>query len=69
MADDQSDKSIQSPCVRNCCLDDNDVCLGCYRLLEEILQWSASTEEKKREVLMKCNKRRADQLQNFPVER
>ncbi|MGV2873061.1 DUF1289 domain-containing protein [Colwellia sp. E150_009] len=21
---------IPSPCVRNCCLDKNDVCLGCY---------------------------------------
>lgn len=69
MVEGQRDKSIQSPCVRNCCLDDNDVCLGCYRLLDEILQWSASTADEKREVLMKCSKRRADHLQNFPVER
>jgi predicted Fe-S protein YdhL (DUF1289 family) len=32
------DKSL-SPCVRNCCLDENDVCVGCYRSLSEILNW------------------------------
>lgn len=29
-----------SPCVRNCCLDDADVCIGCGRQLQEILRWS-----------------------------
>ncbi|MCX7033212.1 MAG: DUF1289 domain-containing protein [Arenimonas sp.] len=29
-----------SPCVRNCCLDDADVCIGCGRHLQEILRWS-----------------------------
>lgn len=28
-----------SPCVRNCCLDENDICLGCYRSLSETLNW------------------------------
>lgn len=28
-----------SPCVRSCCLDDNDICLGCGRRLDEILGW------------------------------
>lgn len=32
---------LQSPCVRNCCLDDRDVCLGCGRTLNEIRGWSA----------------------------
>lgn len=30
----------ESPCVRNCCLDDADVCIGCGRHLQEILRWS-----------------------------
>ena len=33
-------KTIYSPCVRNCCLDNNDICLGCFRSLSEITQWS-----------------------------
>lgn len=28
-----------SPCVRNCCLDEQNICLGCGRRLAEILEW------------------------------
>ncbi|MFP6848242.1 MAG: DUF1289 domain-containing protein [Pseudomonas sp.] len=31
---------VVSPCRRQCCLDDQDVCLGCGRTLQEILDWS-----------------------------
>jgi predicted Fe-S protein YdhL (DUF1289 family) len=46
-----------SPCVRNCCLDDDDVCLGCGRSLEEIIAWSTSPEERKTEILRLCRER------------
>lgn len=42
---------IASPCIRNCCLDDKDVCLGCFRHVDEIMEWSAATPERKREIL------------------
>ncbi len=29
-----------SPCVSICTLDDNKVCLGCKRTLEEIRRWA-----------------------------
>ncbi|WP_308789308.1 DUF1289 domain-containing protein [Vibrio atypicus] len=50
--------AIKCPCVRNCCLDENDVCLGCYRTLEEILSWTKLTKQQKREVLSRCDERR-----------
>lgn len=31
--------STESPCVRLCTLDDQDVCIGCGRTLEQITQW------------------------------
>ncbi|MDD5271510.1 MAG: DUF1289 domain-containing protein [Methylovulum sp.] len=31
---------VESPCIRICCLDDDDVCLGCFRTLTEITQWT-----------------------------
>lgn len=31
---------VQSPCIGICCLDDHDICLGCFRGLEEIKAWS-----------------------------
>jgi predicted Fe-S protein YdhL (DUF1289 family) len=33
--------------VRNCCLDDRDICLGCGRSLNEILEWSAASDERR----------------------
>ncbi|MDI3323161.1 DUF1289 domain-containing protein [Pontibacterium granulatum] len=33
-------KRNTAPCVRNCCLDEHDICLGCGRSLEQILNWS-----------------------------
>lgn len=37
-----SDEStLSSPCIRMCCLDNNDICLGCFRSLQEIISWSA----------------------------
>jgi len=43
--------NIISPCVRNCCLNEQDVCLGCFRSLEEIRHWNASTDASKAKVL------------------
>ena len=31
--------STASPCVRNCCLDKKDVCIGCGRTVDEIIRW------------------------------
>jgi len=33
-------KRKNAPCVRNCCLDEADICLGCGRSLEQILNWN-----------------------------
>jgi len=42
---------VPSPCVRQCCLDEHDICLGCYRSLDEIRRWSAARPEEKRAIL------------------
>jgi predicted Fe-S protein YdhL (DUF1289 family) len=52
----QSD--VPSPCVRNCCLDDKDVCLGCLRTLEEILLWGDADNFKRQQILDNCNARK-----------
>ncbi|MFT4941230.1 MAG: putative Fe-S protein YdhL (DUF1289 family) [Paraglaciecola sp.] len=48
---------IPSPCVRNCCLDDKDVCLGCLRTLEEILMWGEADNFKRQQILDNCSAR------------
>jgi predicted Fe-S protein YdhL (DUF1289 family) len=42
---------IDSPCVRNCCLNDEDICLGCGRSLQEITRWSVSSNADKQKTL------------------
>jgi predicted Fe-S protein YdhL (DUF1289 family) len=49
--------SVESPCVRNCCLDDDNVCIGCGRELAEIVAWSTSSEEDKRAILARSRER------------
>lgn len=40
-----------------CCLDDDDICLGCYRTTEEICQWGSMDNEARKEVLRKVAER------------
>lgn len=31
---------VDSPCVGICCLDNSDICVGCFRSLDEIKAWT-----------------------------
>lgn len=42
-----SETGPPSPCVRRCTLDPDDLCVGCGRTLDEILEWAASPTERK----------------------
>ena len=56
----QNNIKDSSPCVRKCCLDDNDVCVGCYRDLDEIKGWRDKSESQKEEILVLCNLRKIE---------
>jgi predicted Fe-S protein YdhL (DUF1289 family) len=51
---------VASPCVRNCCLDERDVCLGCGRSLDEIRAWSESGDAERQNILERAAVRRAE---------
>jgi hypothetical protein len=55
---DDPDKIVQSPCVRNCCLDENDICLGCFRSLKEITRWSAADSRERNTILQQAHNRK-----------
>ena len=40
-------ETVTSPCVDRCCLDDDDVCLGCGRHVREIIEWSSAGNERR----------------------
>lgn len=48
---------IESPCIRMCCLDDNDVCLGCHRTLTEITQWAQADNDTRQQILNNAKQR------------
>ncbi|TDF41329.1 DUF1289 domain-containing protein [Alteromonadaceae bacterium M269] len=50
---------VKSPCVRNCCLDNEDVCLGCNRTLDEILAWGNASREEKKQIIENSTRRSA----------
>lgn len=50
---------IESPCVRNCCLNEHDICVGCYRSLDEILRWSKVSEDERSRILKNTDRRKA----------
>ncbi len=49
---------IESPCVRNCCLNEDNVCLGCFRTLAEIMEWGPASGDERRRILVKAMRRR-----------
>lgn len=56
----------QSPCIRNCCLDQQDCCLGCGRLLSEITEWHQATLLRQQQIRVLAQQRCAErQRQNI----
>lgn len=55
---EERNSPIASPCVRICCLDDNDICLGCFRHIGEITGWGAAGDDQRRAILQNARQRR-----------
>jgi predicted Fe-S protein YdhL (DUF1289 family) len=55
-----ADIYIESPCIDRCCLDDDDICVGCFRSLDEIKQWSSSSNMQRVVILRKANLRQSE---------
>ena len=51
---------LTSPCVRMCTLDDANVCLGCYRTIDEICAWSQASLDERRGILARAIHRREE---------
>ena len=51
---------IHSPCVAKCGLNDDDICMGCYRTIDEIVGWSAGDDVFKTQVWEKLAQRKTE---------
>lgn len=58
MTDTDEGIAPMSPCISVCVLDDADVCTGCFRTLDEIVDWPAMRAADKRAVLASLAGRR-----------
>jgi uncharacterized protein len=56
---------LASPCVRNCCLDDNNVCLGCGRTRAEIVAWGTANDADKAAILARSRERARQRTERF----
>jgi len=53
--------NTSSPCIKICRLQDN-LCVGCFRTLQEIAAWKSMTSFEKTEVMELVNDRKSNKL-------
>lgn len=52
-----TDRQLVSPCVSICALDEDDICVGCFRTGGEISIWGLLSNDEKREVFRRIDLR------------
>lgn len=57
---DSPETPVASPCIRHCCLNGDDVCLGCFRSLAEIVGWGAADTRSRHRIICNAALRRAE---------
>jgi len=55
----QAHAGTPSPCVRLCTLNEQDICVGCGRTLDDIKAWSAMSEPEKAQCVARAEQTRA----------
>jgi len=55
---DKKDESfVRNPCMGVCALDEHDLCIACRRSGIEIAEWGVMTNEQRRDVIKKIERR------------
>jgi uncharacterized protein len=52
-------EDVPSPCIRTCCLDDDEICIGCGRSLAEIVGWNEAEPHERRRICERARLRTA----------
>jgi len=61
MSDQSQQDTVLSPCISVCALNEDDICIGCWRSGEEITQWWSLDDDGRRRILAAVAERqRAD---------
>ncbi|WP_413691687.1 DUF1289 domain-containing protein [Psychromonas sp. KJ10-2] len=54
--------ALASPCVGRCRLNNQDICIACYRSLTEITEWSQSSDSEKQIIIKNISSRRQQSI-------
>ncbi|MDA1342382.1 MAG: DUF1289 domain-containing protein [Proteobacteria bacterium] len=65
MTEKYSTSTIASPCISNCCLNEEDVCVGCFRSLPEIVGWVDADDTVRQVILNNTAPRRTDYYERY----
>ena len=57
-------KNVITPCISQCKLDDNDICIACYRTASEISDWMYKSEDEQIDIVIRCKKKMALKTQD-----
>ncbi|MDP2559720.1 DUF1289 domain-containing protein [Psychrobium sp. 1_MG-2023] len=60
------DNPLRSPCVALCKLNEDDICVGCHRTVQEIVNWSSSTDKEKKKILERIEQYKVEALATAP---
>lgn len=58
----QINTEVLSPCVSHCALDNDDICLGCHRHIDEIVGWCHLDNQGKMQILARCQQRQDSKI-------
>ena len=50
---------MDSPCIASCKLNSDKICIGCYRLIEEIVDWNKRTDTEQQQIINMLAERKA----------
>lgn len=54
--------NIKKPCIRQCCLNEEDVCVGCFRTFDDMLQWHKANAKEKTKMLQMAEERKKEYI-------
>ena len=50
--------AVPSPCINLCRLDEQKVCLGCFRHVEDIREWRSADDQRRRLIVAQAERRK-----------
>ncbi len=56
----ESASQVESPCVKVCTLNDEQICMGCGRTVAEIAIWSQADDYLRRDIVVAARRRRLE---------